>query len=68
MMMIYVYKDNDKEKLDWFKTINIAGVTLTVQELRNAMYIVKWLTDVKRYFSKNDCVVYKIANKYINGE
>ena len=67
-LMIYVCKGNDKEKLDWFQTINIAGATLTDQELRNAIYTGTWLSDAKRYFSKNGCVAYQIANKYMNGE
>lgn len=67
-LMIYVCKGNDKEKLDWFKIINIAGVKLAEQELRNAVYTGTWLTDVKRYFSKNGCPAYKIANKYLKGE
>lgn len=67
-LMIYVCKGNDKEKLDWFKIINIAGVKLAEQELRNAVYTGEWLTDVKRYFSKNGCPAYKIANKYLKGE
>ena len=33
-LMIYICKGNDKEKLDWFKIINIAGVQLKEQELR----------------------------------
>lgn len=67
-LMIYVCKGNDKEKLDWFKTINIAGAVLTAQELRNAIYTGSWLSDAKRYFSKNGCAAYKISNKYLNGE
>ncbi|MDE5764100.1 MAG: DUF262 domain-containing protein [Ruminococcus sp.] len=67
-LMIYVCKGNDKEKLDWFKIINIAGVQLAEQELRNAIYTGTWLTDVKRYFSKNGCPAYKIGNKYLKGE
>lgn len=67
-LMIYVCKGKDKEKLDWFKTINIAGAVLTAQELRNAIYTGSWLTDAKRYFSKNGYVAYKTANKYLIGE
>ena len=67
-LMIYVCKGNDKEKLDWFKTINIAGMVLTDQELRNAIYTGPWLTDAKRYFSKSGCAAYRVANKYMNGE
>lgn len=67
-LMIYICKGNDKEKLDWFKIINIAGVQLKEQELRNAIYTGEWLSDAKRYFSKNGCVAYLLANKYLNGE
>lgn len=67
-LMVYICNGNDKEKLDWFKTINIAGVQLKEQELRNAIYTGKWLSDAKRYFSKNKCVAYQLANKYLNGE
>ena len=67
-LMIYICKGNDKEKLDWFKIINIAGVQLKEQELRNAIYTGKWLSEAKRFFSKNNCVAYNLGNKYINGE
>ena len=67
-LMIYICKGSDKEKLDWFKIINIAGVQLKEQELRNAIYTGEWLSDAKRYFSKIGCVAYLLANKYLNGE
>ena len=66
-LMIYICNGNDKEKLDWFKIINIAGVELTAQELRNAIYTGEWLADAKRYFSKTGCAAYNSANKYLNG-
>ncbi|TAF75153.1 MAG: DUF262 domain-containing protein [Bacteroidetes bacterium] len=66
-LMIYFCEGNDKEKLDWFKTINIAGEKLTDQELRNAIYTGTWLTDAKKYFSKNGCAAYNIAKDYVNG-
>lgn len=66
-LMVYFCEGNDKEKLDWFKTINIAGEKLTDQELRNAIYTGTWLTDAKRHFSKSNCPAYNIANDYLNG-
>ena len=66
-LMIYFCEGNDKEKLDWFKTINIAGEKLYDQELRNAIYTGTWLSDSKRYFSKSGCPAYSIANDYMNG-
>lgn len=66
-LMIYICEGNDKEKLDWFKTINIAGEQLTAQELRNAIYTGEWLTEAKKYFSKTGCPAYAIASDYLNG-
>ncbi len=66
-LMIYFCEGNDKEKLDWFKTINIAGEKLTDQELRNAIYTGTWLTDAKRHFSKSGCPAYSMGSDYLNG-
>lgn len=66
-LMIYICKGTDTEKLDWFKIINIAGEKLTEQELRNAIYTGEWLSDAKKYFSKNQCIAYKIGEKYMSG-
>ncbi len=61
-LMIYYCEGNDKEKLDWFKIINIAGEKLTDQELRNVVYTGTWLSDAKLKFSKTNCVAYLLAN------
>ncbi len=66
-LMVYMCEGNDKEKLDWFETINIAGEELTNQELRNAVYTGKWLYDAKAHFSKNNCVAYNLGKDYLNG-
>lgn len=66
-LTVYQCSGTDSEKLEWFRTINIAGEELTDQELRNAVYHGPWVTDAKRYFSKNGCPAYQIAGKYING-
>ncbi len=66
-LMIYICEGTDKEKLDWFKIVNLAGVELTTQELRNAVYTGEWLSEAKKYFSKNMCPAYRIAGDYLNG-
>jgi len=66
-LMVYFCEGDDKEKLNWFKTINIAGEKLFEQELRNAIYTGTWLSDAKRHFSKTNCPAYNISNKYIKG-
>ena len=67
-LQVYICSGSDSEKLKWFKTINIAGKELTEQELRNAVYAGSWVSDAKRYFSKNNCAAYGLASKYITGE
>ena len=66
-LMIYFCEGNDKEKLDWFKIINIAGEKLTDQELRNAVYTGPWLTSAKMHFSKTGCAAYLLAKDYVSG-
>ena len=51
---VYVCSGTESEKLEWFRTINIAGETLTDQELRNAVYAGEWLTDAKRWFEGDE--------------
>ena len=66
-LMVYVCSGNDKEKLDWFETINIAGERLTSQELRNAVYAGPFVSDAKRYFSKSNCAAYNMGKYLMNG-
>ena len=66
-LMVYFCEGTDSEKLEWFRTINIAGEKLTEQELRNAVYHGSWVSDAKRYFSKNGCPAQEIAGDYLNG-
>ena len=61
-LMIYFCEGTDKERLDWFQIINIAGEKLTDQEIRNAVYTGPWLSDAKLKFSKTNCVAYLLAN------
>ena len=66
--LIYECEGTESEKLSWFEVVNIAGVRLTEQELRNSAYTGSWLTDAKKHFSKNDCVAKRISDKYIKSE
>ncbi len=66
-LMVYFCSGTDSEKLDWFRTINIAGEEHTDQELRNAVYAGPWTADAKRYFSKTGCPAYGLASDYLRG-
>lgn len=67
-LQVYFCTGSDKERLDWFRIINIAGEKLSDQELRNAIYTGQWLTDAKRYFSRTGCPASEVGNKYLNGK
>lgn len=66
-LTVYWCQGTDSERLDWFRTINIAGEKLTDQELRNAVYAGSWTADAKRYFSKTQCAAWQLAEKYMTG-
>ena len=66
-LTIYLCSGTDSEKLEWFKTINIAGERLTDQELRNAVYAGSWVSDAKKYFSKTGCAAYSMGSDYMKG-
>lgn len=69
---VYICRGTKAEQMEWFKTINIAGEELYPQELRNASYVSKWLTDAKRYFSKANasstakCPAERLGGQYTN--
>lgn len=66
-LLVYICKGTDTEKLNWFKVINVTGEKLNDQELRNAVYTGEWLSDAKSFFSKKQCIAYKIGERYMNG-
>jgi hypothetical protein len=66
-LMVYFCAGTHSEKLEWFKTINIAGEKLFDQELRNAVYAGPWTADAKRHFSKSGCAAYGLASDYLRG-
>lgn len=66
-LTVYLCSGTDSEKLEWFKTINIAGEELTDQELLNAVYHGSWVSDAKRYFSKSNCPAYGLGSDYLSG-
>ena len=66
-LLIQVFEGTETEKLEWFRTINIAGEKLTEQEMRNAAYVGPWLSDAKRYFSKTGCGAYGKGKDYLTG-
>lgn len=50
-LTVYVCEGEPSEIQEWFKTINIVGVPLTQQELRNAAYHGPFVTKAREVFS-----------------
>lgn len=66
-LTIYVCEGEESEKLEWFKTINIAGKPLNEQEIWNAVYAGPFVSDAKKHFSKTNCVAYRLGKDLVNG-
>ena len=66
-LTIYVCEGEKSEKLEWFKTINIAGKPLNEQEINNAIFAGPFVSDAKRHFSKSNCGAYRLGKDLVNG-
>lgn len=66
-LTVYVCEGEAAEKLEWFKTINIAGKPLNEQEIRNAIYAGPFVTDAKRHFSKTNCAAWRLGRDLVPG-
>lgn len=66
-LTVYICEGEASEKLEWFKTINIAGKPLNEQEIHNAIYAGPFVSDAKRHFSKNNCGAYRLGKELVNG-
>ena len=66
-LQVYICEGTDKEQIDWFQVINIAGERLTQQEMYNAIYNGPWINHAKRRFSKTNCVAYQLGKDYMSG-
>ena len=66
-LTVYVCEGEASEKLEWFKTINIAGKPLNEQEINNAIFAGPFVSDAKRHFSKSNCGAYRLGKDLVNG-
>ena len=67
-LMVYICEGTEKEKIEWFEIINIAGEELEKQEILNAVLHCAWVTDAKSVFSRRNCPAYKHYGKYMAGD
>ena len=63
--MVYFCEGTTSERLKWFEIINIAGETLTPQELKNATFSGTWVSDAKKYFCKQASAIELATDTYL---
>jgi hypothetical protein len=66
-LLIYECKGEESEIKEWFKTINIAGVPLSSQELLNAIYSGPFVTLCKEKFSNSKNSNIQKWSAYVKG-
>jgi hypothetical protein len=66
-LLIYECEGTETEIKEWFQTINIAGVPLNEQELRNAIYSGPFVTAAKAEFSNSQNANIQKWSAYIKG-
>lgn len=67
-LLIYICVGEEPEIKDWFKTINIAGVPLTEQEILNAVYSGPFVTKAREEFSNSQNANVQKWSAYITGD
>ena len=67
-LLIYECEGEEREIKEWFKTINIVGIPLNEQELRNAIYSGEFVTAAKRVFSNSQNAEVQKWSHYIKGD
>jgi len=66
-LLIYECEGTESEIKEWFRTINIAGVPLTNQELLNAVYSGPFVTLCKEEFSNSQNANIQKWSAYVSG-
>lgn len=67
-LLVYVCKGTEAEIKEWFKIINIVGVPLNEQELRNSIYSGPFVTAAKAEFSNSRNSNMMKWQSYVNGD
>lgn len=67
-LLVYICQGEEPEIKDWFRTINIAGVPLTPQEILNAVYSGPFVTSAREEFSNSQNSHVQKWGAYIAGD
>ena len=60
-LLTFLCEGTESEKLEWFKTINKAGIVLNEQEMINGAYHGPFITSARDYFSRPNCRAIRVA-------
>ena len=66
-LLVYETNGAESEIKEWFKTINISGIPLNQQEIRNAIYSGPFITKSKEEFSNSQNANVQKWSAYIKG-
>ncbi len=66
-LLIYECEGTESQIKEWFKTVNIAGVSLNNQELLNAVYSGQFVTKAKEEFSNSQNANIQKWSAYVSG-
>lgn len=67
-LLVYRCSGTEAEIKEWFETINIAGIPLSNQELRNAIYSGPFVTAAKQRFSNSQSALQQKWSAYVKGD
>lgn len=67
-LLVYECSGTESEIKEWFQTINIAGVPLNKQELRNAIYSGPFVTAAKKIFSNSQDARQQKWSHFVKGD
>jgi len=66
-LLIYICEGDEPEIKEWFKTINIVGIPLKQQEIRNAVYSGPFVNALKEIFSNSQNPFIQKWSAYVKG-
>ena len=67
-LLVYDCHGTEQEITEWFRTINIAGVPLEPQELRNAVYAGPFVEAAKERFSNSTAPIHNKWRNFVKGD
>jgi hypothetical protein len=67
-LQVHVCSGSESDIKEWFQTINIAGVPLNAQELRNAIYSGPFVTAAKAEFSNSQNALQQKWSHFVKGD